>query len=38
MLLQSIFGDIFLVAVAGGVFAEGVDCPGEILKAVACRP
>jgi DNA excision repair protein ERCC-2 len=35
MLRQSIFGDILLVAVAGGVFAEGVDYPGEILKAVA---
>ena len=35
MLRSSIFGDILLVAVAGGVFAEGVDYPGEVLKAVA---
>ncbi len=39
LLLQAlrgaIFGDILLVAVAGGVFAEGVDYPGEVLKAVA---
>jgi DNA excision repair protein ERCC-2 len=35
MLRSSVFGDILLVAVAGGVFAEGVDYPGEVLKAVA---
>ncbi|HEX2643907.1 MAG TPA: helicase C-terminal domain-containing protein, partial [Thermoanaerobaculia bacterium] len=39
MILQAlraaVFGDILLVAVAGGVFAEGVDYPGEVLKAVA---
>lgn len=34
-LRSAVFGDILLVAVAGGVFAEGVDYPGEILKAVA---
>jgi len=34
-LRSAIFGDILLVAVAGGVFAEGVDYPGEVLKAVA---
>ena len=28
-------GDVVLLAVAGGVFAEGVDYPGEMLKAVA---
>jgi DNA excision repair protein ERCC-2 len=33
-LRSAIFGDILLVAVAGGVFAEGVDYPGEVLKAV----
>ena len=31
----ALFGDILLLAVAGGVFAEGVDYPGEMLKAVA---
>jgi DNA excision repair protein ERCC-2 len=31
----AIFGDVLLAAVAGGVFAEGVDYPGEVLKAVA---
>lgn len=31
----AIFGDILLAAVAGGAFAEGVDYPGEVLKAVA---
>ena len=31
----AIFGDVLLLAVAGGVFAEGVDYPGEVLKAVA---
>ncbi|HEX2225464.1 MAG TPA: ATP-dependent DNA helicase, partial [Thermoanaerobaculia bacterium] len=34
-LRAAVFGDILLVAVAGGVFAEGVDYPGEVLKAVA---
>ncbi len=34
-LRSAIFGDILLVAVAGGVFAEGVDYPGDVLKAVA---
>jgi DNA excision repair protein ERCC-2 len=34
-LRSAIFGDVLLVAVAGGVFAEGVDYPGEVLKAVA---
>jgi DNA excision repair protein ERCC-2 len=28
-------GDVLLLAVAGGVFAEGVDYPGEMLRAVA---
>jgi DNA excision repair protein ERCC-2 len=31
----SLFGDVLLLAVAGGVFAEGVDYPGNALKAVA---
>lgn len=31
----SLAGDVLLLAVAGGVFAEGVDYPGEMLKAVA---
>ena len=31
----AMFGDVLLLAVAGGVFAEGVDYPGEMLKAVA---
>lgn len=34
-LRQSLFGDLFLLAVAGGVFAEGVDYPGDMLRAVA---
>src|SRR5215218_3812236 len=34
-LRSAVFGDVMLVAVAGGVFAEGVDYPGEVLKAVA---
>ena len=34
-LRTSLFGDVLLLAVAGGVFAEGVDYPGEMLKAVA---
>ena len=28
-------GDVLLLAVAGGVFSEGVDYPGEMLRAVA---
>ncbi|MEM1202252.1 MAG: helicase C-terminal domain-containing protein [Acidobacteriota bacterium] len=31
----AMFGDVLLLAVAGGVFAEGVDYPGDVLKAVA---
>jgi DNA excision repair protein ERCC-2 len=31
----SLFGDVLLLAVAGGVFAEGVDYPGDMLQAVA---
>jgi DNA excision repair protein ERCC-2 len=31
----SLAGDVLLLAVAGGVFAEGVDYPGDMLKAVA---
>lgn len=34
-LRSAIFGDVLLLAVAGGVFAEGVDYPGDVLKAVA---
>ena len=34
-LRAAVFGDVLLVAVAGGVFAEGVDYPGEVIKAVA---
>jgi len=34
-LRSSLFGDALLLAVAGGVFAEGVDYPGEMLQAVA---
>jgi DNA excision repair protein ERCC-2 len=34
-LRSAVFGDVLLLAVAGGVFAEGVDYPGEVLKAVA---
>jgi len=34
-LRSAVFGDVLLAAVAGGVFAEGVDYPGEVLKAVA---
>jgi DNA excision repair protein ERCC-2 len=34
-LRSAVFGDVLLLAVAGGVFAEGVDYPGEMLKAVA---
>jgi|CXWL01.1.fsa_nt_gi DNA excision repair protein ERCC-2 len=35
ILRSSLFGDVVLLAVAGGVFAEGVDYPGEMLRAVA---
>jgi len=28
----AIFGDVLLLAVAGGVFAEGVDYPGKMLQ------
>jgi len=31
----TLFGEVLLLAVAGGVFAEGVDYPGDSLKAVA---
>ncbi len=31
----SLLGDVLLLAVAGGVFAEGVDYPGNMLSAVA---
>ena len=31
----ALMGDVLLLAVAGGVFAEGVDYPGEVLRAVA---
>ncbi|MBZ0090235.1 MAG: ATP-dependent DNA helicase, partial [Thermoanaerobaculia bacterium] len=31
----AVLGDVMLLAVAGGVFAEGVDYPGEMLRAVA---
>jgi DNA excision repair protein ERCC-2 len=31
----ALLGDVLLLAVAGGVFAEGVDYPGDVLKAVA---
>jgi DNA excision repair protein ERCC-2 len=34
-LRSAVLGDVLLLAVAGGVFAEGVDYPGEMLKAVA---
>ncbi|MFN7963995.1 MAG: helicase C-terminal domain-containing protein [Thermoanaerobaculia bacterium] len=34
-LRQAVFGDILLLAVAGGVFAEGVDYPGDMLRGVA---
>ena len=34
-LRRSLFGDVLLLAVAGGVFAVGVDYPGDALKAVA---
>jgi DNA excision repair protein ERCC-2 len=31
----AVLGDVLLAAVAGGAFAEGVDYPGEMLRAVA---
>jgi DNA excision repair protein ERCC-2 len=31
----AVLGDVLLLAVAGGVFAEGVDYPGKMLQAVA---
>ncbi len=34
-LRSSLFNDVLLLAVAGGVFAEGVDYPGDMLRAVA---
>ena len=34
-LRSGLAGDVLLLAVAGGVFAEGVDYPGEMLRAVA---
>lgn len=34
-LRQAFLGDVLLLAVAGGVFAEGVDYPGDMLRAVA---
>ncbi len=35
VLQSALFGDVLLLAVAGGVFAEGVDYPGDMLRAVA---
>ena len=35
ILRTALLGDVLLMAVAGGVFAEGVDYPGDMLKAVA---
>jgi DNA excision repair protein ERCC-2 len=34
-LRSSLTGNVLLLAVAGGVFAEGVDYPGDMLRAVA---
>ncbi len=34
-LRRGLLGDLLLLAVAGGVFAEGVDYPGDMLRAVA---
>ncbi|MFN7943217.1 MAG: helicase C-terminal domain-containing protein [Thermoanaerobaculia bacterium] len=31
----ALLGDVLMLAVAGGVFAEGVDYPGDMLRAVA---
>lgn len=33
-LSNALFGNVLLLAVAGGVFAEGVDYPGDMLEAV----
>ncbi|HUF79031.1 MAG TPA: ATP-dependent DNA helicase, partial [Thermoanaerobaculia bacterium] len=35
ILRTAILGDVLLLAVAGGVFAEGVDYPGDMLQGVA---
>jgi DNA excision repair protein ERCC-2 len=35
VLRSALLGDVLLLAVAGGVFAEGVDYPGDMLRAVA---
>lgn len=35
VLRGAMLGDVLLLAVAGGVFAEGVDYPGDVLRAVA---
>ncbi len=35
VLRGAVLGDVLLLAVAGGVFAEGVDYPGDMLRAVA---
>ena len=34
-LRSAVLGDVLLAAVAGGAFAEGVDYPGDMLRAVA---
>jgi DNA excision repair protein ERCC-2 len=34
-LRAAVLGDVLLAAVAGGAFAEGVDYPGDMLRAVA---
>lgn len=34
-LRTALLGDVLLLAVAGGVFAEGVDYPGDMLRGVA---
>jgi DNA excision repair protein ERCC-2 len=35
VLRTALLGDVLLLAVAGGVFAEGVDYPGDMLRGVA---
>jgi DNA excision repair protein ERCC-2 len=35
LLRSAVLGDVLLAAVAGGAFAEGVDYPGDMLRAVA---
>jgi len=35
ILRSALLGDVLLLAVAGGVFAEGVDYPGDMLRGVA---